>query len=221
MRLRQSLGARGIAEASAQVLGQKVWHAGIESLQRGVDGAANGAGAEGADGFVNRDNTANFGGVDFFLSRGLVGFVSGGGMVDATEELDLRIDHFDARGTHLVDFGLAVEDEELALLKAVFEIATVKKLAGELTGGILNEEMIDGVASAHGADGLAAHDTGANGVDAVGLDVLDIGEVDAIFVAKRQVVQQIVDRADATFGEEFGAMGADAFDHADFCCQGE
>jgi len=107
------------------------------------------------------------------------------------------------------------------LLEAAFEIATVKKFARKLASGILHEEMIDGVASAHGAHGLATHDASANSVDAVGLDVANVGEVDAIFVAERQIVKKIVDRVDAAFGEKFGAVGADAFDHADFGGQGE
>src|SRR6267378_6454878 len=142
-------------------------------------------------------------------------------MIDAAEELDLRIDHFDARGAHFVDLGFAVEDEELALLEAAFEIAAVKKFAGKLAGGILHEEMVNGVASTHGANGLAAHDAGANGVDAVGLDVADVGEVDAVFVAEGQVMKEIVDGVEATFSEEFGAMRADALDHADFGGQGQ
>ena len=141
-------------------------------------------------------------------------------MIDAAEELDLRIDHFDARGAHFVDLGFAVEDEELALLEPAFQIAAVKKFAGKLAGGILHEEMINGVAPAHGADGLAAHDACSNGVDAVWLDVANVGEVDAIFVAEGEIVKEIVDRIDAAFGEEFGAVGADAFDHADFGGQG-
>jgi len=48
----------------------------------------------------------------------------------------LRIDHLDARGAKLVDFGFAVEDERLAGLEAAFKIAAVKKFAGELTGGV-------------------------------------------------------------------------------------
>jgi hypothetical protein len=97
----------------------------------------------------------------------------------------------------------------------------MEKFAGELAGGILHEKMVDGVASAHGADGLAAHDAGANSVDAVGLDVLDIGEVDAVFVAEGEIVEEIVDGVDAALGEEFGAVRADAFDHADFGGQGQ
>ncbi len=107
------------------------------------------------------------------------------------------------------------------MLEAAFEVAAVEKLAGELAGGILNQKMVDRVASAHGAQGLAAHDAGANGVDAVGLDVFDIGEMDAVFIAERQVEKKVVQRVDAALGQEFGTLGADAFDHADFGGQGE
>jgi hypothetical protein len=114
-----------------------------------------------------------------------------------------------------------VENEELALLEAAFEVAAMKKLAGKLTGGILHEEMVDGIASAHSANGLAAHDTSANGVDAFGFNVLDVGEMNAVFIAEGEIVEEIVDRVDAALGEELGAVGADAFDHADFGGQGE
>src|SRR5260370_11048009 len=109
----------------------------------------------------------------------------------------------------------------MALVAPAFEMPGVKKFAGKLAGGILHEEMIDGVAPAHGADGLAAHDASANGVDAVGLNVANVGEVDAIFVAEGQIVKKIVDRVYAALGEEFGTVRADAFDHADFGGQGE
>lgn len=133
----------------------------------------------------------------------------------------MGIDHFDARGAHFVDFGFAVKDEELALLEAAFEIAAMEKFAGELASGILHEKMIDGVASTHRAHGLSAHDAGANGVDPVGLDVLNVGEMNAVFVAEGQIVKKIVERIDAAFSEEFRAVRADAFDHADFSCQGQ
>jgi len=90
----------------------------VEILQRGVDGAANGARAEGGDAFVDGNDAADFGGIDFLLRGRLVAFVRGGGMIDAAKQLDLRIDHFDARGAHFIDFGFAVENEELALLEA-------------------------------------------------------------------------------------------------------
>jgi hypothetical protein len=76
--------------------------------------------------------------------------------------------------------------------------------------------MVDGVAAVHAANGLAAHDAGANGVDIVGLGVFDPGEVEAIFVAKRKIVEEIVESVDAAFGEELGALRPYTFDHANF-----
>ena len=76
--------------------------------------------------------------------------------------------------------------------------------------------MIDGVVGEFVGDGLAAHDAGADGVDAVGLDVFYVGEMDAVFVAEGEIGEEILEGVDAALGEEFGALGADAFDHADF-----
>src|SRR6266478_2574389 len=95
--MNQSFAARGIAEAGTQRLGQDIGHSLIDELDGGVHGAANLARAEGADGFVNGDDAADFGGVHFF----------------AAEDFDLRIDHFQARGAELVDFRFAVKDELL------------------------------------------------------------------------------------------------------------
>ena len=65
-------------------------------------------------------------------------------------------------------------------------------------------------------DGLAAHHAGANGVGAVRLNVFDIRKMDAVFVAKRQIGEQVLERVNAALGEKLGALRADAFDHADF-----
>jgi len=93
----------------------------------------------------------------------------------------------------------------------------VKKFDGkQATGFVLDEQMIDGIAAAHGADGLATHHASANGVNAVRLDVFHPGKMDAVFVTKRQVAEEILKRVDAALREEFGALRANAFDHAYF-----
>src|SRR5260370_7970062 len=77
--------------------------------------------------------------------------------------------------------------------------------------------MIDGVASAaHGADGLAAHDTRANGIDAVRLNVFHFGKMDAVFVAEGEVAEQVFEGVDAALRDEFSTLRADAFNHATF-----
>jgi hypothetical protein len=128
----------------------------------------------------------------------------------------LRVDHFATRGPELIDFDFAVQDKELAGFEPAFEVTAVKKLDGERAGFVLNEQMIDSIAAAHAADGLAAHDFSANGVDTVWLNVFEAGETDAVFVAKWQIGEQIFECMDSALGEEFGSLRANAFDHADF-----
>ena len=86
----------------------------------------------------------------------------------------------------------------------------------QAAGGILNEQMVDGVIGVLIGDGLAAHDASADGVDTPRLDVLDGGEMDAVFVTEGQVSEQVLEGVNAALGEEFGALRADALDQADF-----
>jgi hypothetical protein len=93
----------------------------------------------------------------------------------------------------------------------------VKEFAGEqAAGGILHEQVINGVAAAHSADSLATHNLGADGVNAVGLEVFHIRKMDTIFVAKRQVSEQVSEGVKAALGKQFGALRTDTLDHADF-----
>ena len=115
--------ARGKAETDAQSFGKNVGHVAIQHLHGGVHGAANGARAEGADAFVNGDDAADFGGVGLAFAK----------------HFELRVDHFDAGGAELIDFGFAVKDELLAGFESAFEVAAVKKFAGEeAAGGVLD-----------------------------------------------------------------------------------
>ena len=202
----QGFAARRIAETRAQSLGENVGHVRIEELDGGVHRAANLARAKRADGFVNGNDAADFGGVRLVVA----------------EHLELRIDHFEAGRAELVNFDFAVKDQLLAGFEAAFEIATVKKFAGEkAAGSVLHKQMINGVRAELIGDGLTAHYAGANGVRAVGLDVLDIGKMNAILVTERQIGEQILERADAALGEELGALRADALDHAHIGCQAQ
>jgi hypothetical protein len=103
----------------------------------------------------------------------------------------LRIDHFNARGAEAIDFGFAMKHEKLAGFEAVFEIATMKKFAGERAGIVLHEQMIDGVATAHTANRLAAGDTDAQSENIVGAHVFDLRKVQAIFIPERKIAEKI------------------------------
>src|SRR5260370_292504 len=121
----------GFSRSAAISANTRVWHARIEGLQRRINGAANRTRTKRADGFVDRHDAADLGGVDFLTGSGFIRGVRGGGVIDAAEQLDLRIHHLEARGAHFVDFCFPVQHQELALLKPAFEIAAVKEFAGE------------------------------------------------------------------------------------------
>src|SRR6478736_3992346 len=76
--------------------------------------------------------------------------------------------------------------------------------------------MINGVTTAHAADGRAAGNARAQGVSAVRTNVFDLRKVDAVFIAKRQVTQQVFERVDAALGKEFRSLRTDAFEHSHF-----
>ena len=42
-----------------------------------------------------------------------------------------------------------------------------------------------------------------------------------VFVTKGQIAKQVFERVDAALGQEFGALRADALDHAHFRCQAQ
>src|SRR5260370_27780175 len=94
----------------------------------------------------------------------------------------------------------------------------MKKLARQQSPGlVLHEQVVDGItAKAHVSNGLTAHYPSANGVRAVGLDVLHPREVNAVFVAERQVAKKVFERVDASLRKQLRALRADAFDHAHF-----
>ena len=202
MRANNGVAARGIAQPRAQPFRQDIRHLLIDKLHRRVQRAANLLGAERADGLINRHDAPDFRGIHLL----------------AVQQLDLRIDHLQPCGPHPVDFHFAVKNQELSWFQATFEVAPMKKLAGKLaTSFVLYKQVVNGVAAeAHVSNGLAAHDPRSNRVGAVRLNVLDLRKMDAVFVTKRKVAEQIFERMNAALREQFGALRADAFDHAHF-----
>src|SRR2546430_1417698 len=168
-------------------------------LQGAVNRPANRARSKRADGLIDRHNAADFRRIESF----------------AADDFHLRIDHLDSRGPLLIHFGFAVENQLLAVLQAAFEVATVKEFAGQGTGFVLNKQVVDRVATTHGADGLAAGHRDAQGVNRVGPNVFNLGKLDAVFITKRQIPEQILQSVDTTLGEQLGTLRANALNRLD------
>ena len=162
VRLDDGVAANRKIHAAADGRGKEIGKTWIKMLQGGVRGAADGARAESADGFVDGNDAADFGRVVIFFP----GFLA--------EQFELRIDHFHARRAEAIDFDFAVQDEQLAGLEAAFEIAAMKKFAGEgETGFVFYEQVVDGVASAHAAYGGTTGYAHAQRVDVAGANIFD------------------------------------------------
>src|SRR5258707_782601 len=91
----------------------------------------------------------------------------------------------------------------------------MKKLSGDRAAIVLHQQMIDGVATAHTANGMAAGDAYAQSENIVGAHIFDLRKVETVFVAEREVTKEIFECVNAAFGEKLGALRADTFDHLD------
>ncbi len=76
-------------------------------------------------------------------------------------------------------------------------------------------------ASAREAGDAGIGDRSLKGVGAAGNDFRDGSEMDAVFVAKRQVAEEVADGMDAARGQGGGALRTHAFQVFDFGGRGE
>ena len=115
-----------------------------------------------------------------------------------------------------------MQHQPLPRLQPPFQIPAVKKLARQqATRLVLHQQVIDRVVRELVRNRLPAHHLRANRVDAVRLDIFHVGKVDAIFVAKRQVQQQVFDGVNPALGQQLRALRTDALDHLDVGGQGQ
>ena len=169
------------AVALANFSGDGVGDIVIEILQEAVDDAAKHARADFSDGFVDGDDAADFGGV--------------GGRVFAANELNLRINHFEARGAVRIHVEFAVDDEALAFLEAAFEVAAVEEAGVNEAGFVLELHVKDRAAAASKTNGAAAagSDFGENRGDLAGDGFGNRREAEAILVAEGKIGKKVGD----------------------------
>ena len=197
MRLYQSFPASRKLQPLSNVLRQHINNVLLQILQGGINGAADLPGTKGSNRFVNGHDSAHFGGIDFL----------------AVQDFDRRIHHLSASRALLVNFHLAVKDQLLARLQAAFQVAPVKKLAGKRARVVLDKQMVDGVAAIHPAYGLATHHLGSQGINPIGLNILNLGEMDGVFVTERQVIQQVFQGINPALRQKFCTARAHALHH--------
>ena len=201
VRVEQGFAPGGKAIALANLKRQRVGNISFEIIQDGVDDAAEHARADGADGFVNRDDAADLGGIR-----------SAGAGFCGADKFDLGIDHLRAAEAIQVGFHFAVQHQVLPLLQPVREISAVEEARVERAGCVANGEMKDGAAAAYEADrsASAARDFGVDRVHLAWNDLGDGRKAETVLVTKGKVAEQIADRGEPAFIEQRGAMRSDA-----------
>ena len=167
-------------------------------------GEAGTPGGGAAEGFVDGDDAVDFERDIFFV-----------GAAGSGEQLELRLDHFEAAGGGARGFELAVEGDHGPEGEAIFEVGSVEPHAldggGSLADGHLEEWH------AGGAEERGAADLTDNGGHGAGLELGDGLGVEAIFVAEGEMVEEIFDGVEVAAGELGGDALADAFDEAKGC----
>ena len=196
----QGVGSRGKSVARQQFRGQRVAGRRGQAGQRGMDHPPDHARADAANGFVDGNDAADFRRVDGVFAKQLV----------------LRIDHFDAAGPVGIDLGFAVDHHALSRAKAFFEVLAVKEFARQRAGFVAHQQVIDRAPSSRVTNqpGIGHH--ALHRVRFTRHDLANLAEVDAVFVAKRQVAEQIADAVNPARFQQGGALRPNAFQVFDF-----
>src|ERR1700730_7485822 len=187
---------RGKLVPGKQVLRQWVGKDAPKILQRRVDDPPHDSRGDAADGFVDRHDAANFGGVRFPVAK----------------EFVLRIDHLDPAWAVWIEVCFSVKDDPLPFLEFPLEIEAMKKLAGQRAGIVADEQVIHAAARACITYQAAARDLRLHGVDLSRRDLADFREPDAVLIAEREIPEQIFKCADAALREQFGAARSHTFE---------
>ena len=115
-------------------------------------------------------------------------------------------------------FHLAIERDELAGLEAVTQVFTVKPDAFERGASLAGDQLKDGHAVARAKHGGVA-DFGNDGGHLSGAQLANATRIQAVFIAERQIIEQVLNGGDVLLRQPFGNARANAFNEFDFCVE--
>src|SRR5207302_6655439 len=115
-------------------------------------------------------------------------------------------------------FHLAIERDKLAGLETVTQVFAVKPNAFQGGASLAGNKLKDGHAVAGAKDGGVAH-FGNDGGHFSGTQFADAARVQAVFIAERQVVEQVLDGGNVLLLQPFGNARANALHKFYFCIE--
>ena len=129
------------------------------------------------------------------------------------KNFELRLEDLEAMPVAVAGLDFAVERDQHAGSKFVFQICCVEPDALQGVAALADSHLEDGhAARAKEAEGAYFGDNAGHLPRA---QLADAARIQAIFIAKRQVVEQVFDCAEAFFQQDLGKSRADAFDVLD------
>ena len=160
--------------------------------------------------FIDRHDAA-----DFERFNVLGGFQVKLAFAAAVQKLKLRLGDLKAAAFPSF-FHLAIERDELAGLEAVTQVFTVKPDAFQGGASLAGDQLKDGHAVARAKDGGVA-DFGNDGGHLSGAQLANAARIQAVFIAERQVIEQVFNSGDVLLRQPFGNARANALNEFDFC----
>ncbi len=125
----------------------------------------------------------------------------------------MGLDHLEAAGGGAGGFELAVKGDHLADFEAAFEVGAVEPHALERGEALADGHLEEGAGA--GAEEGGAANLGDDGGHGSGDEVCQRDRVEAVLVAKGEVVEEVFDSLDPALGEALGDAVADALDELD------
>ena len=180
----------------------------VEPLQHGVDHAPEPARRETAipGSFVNGDDATDL----QRLPLGLIARAVAVGCSRIVQDLELRLDNFEAVASTIARFHLAVERQQHAGAKLVLQVGGVEPHALQRVTPLSDGHLEDGHA-ARAEQSEGAH-LGDNAGHLAGAQLANAARIEPVFVAEGQIVEQVLDRADALLQQNLGDLWPNAFD---------
>ncbi len=122
----------------------------------------------------------------------------------------MRLHDLEAMAAAIAGFDFAVQSDQHAGAKFVLQISGVEPDAFERVAALADGHFEQWHAT--GAKESEGTDLGDDAGHFAGAQLANAARIEAIFVAKGQIVEQVFDRADALLQQDLGELGADAFD---------
>src|SRR5438477_4341149 len=190
----------------SQVRANRRWNRirqiGSQVVERGVNCPPKPARGKPSCGFVNGYDTANFQRLCRLLFRAILRIAG------IAQDFKLRLDDLQFASV-LILLHLAVERNHLTGDKFVLQIGLVKEETAQAGAALPHRKLEDG--HLPGAKETGVPNLSDNGCHFSGTQFRDPARVEAVFIAEREIMEQVADGENALRGKDFRNARTDAF----------